>query len=62
VNMPGPAMVNVYDPHFDEPREHEGFRARRARLGHQLATERLGLRLCYHQGVTPPEVGDVDPA
>ena len=49
MNMRGPAMVNVYDPHFDEPREHEGFRARRARLG-------------YHEGVAPPEVGDVDPA
>jgi uncharacterized cupin superfamily protein len=36
-------MANIYDPHFDEPRGHEGFRARRARLGHQLATERVGL-------------------
>jgi uncharacterized cupin superfamily protein len=45
VNMPGPAMVNIYDPHFDEPREHDGFRARRARLGHQLAAERVGLSL-----------------
>jgi hypothetical protein len=38
-------MVNIYDPHFDEPREHDGFRARRARLGHQLAIERVGLSL-----------------
>jgi uncharacterized cupin superfamily protein len=38
-------MPNIDDPHFDEPREHDGFRARRARLGHQLGTERIGLSL-----------------
>jgi uncharacterized cupin superfamily protein len=38
-------MVNIYDTHFDEPRAYDGFRARRARLGRQLATERLGLSL-----------------
>lgn len=38
-------MANVYAPEFDEPREHEGFRARRARLGHQLGTERIGVSL-----------------
>src|SRR5581483_9976372 len=38
-------MVNIYEPEFDEPRDAEGFMARRARLGYQLATERLGLSL-----------------
>lgn len=38
-------MANVYEPEFDEPREHEGFRARRARIGRQLGTERVGLSL-----------------
>jgi uncharacterized cupin superfamily protein len=38
-------MVNIYDPHYDEPRTHPGFEARRARLGHALGTERLGLSL-----------------
>jgi uncharacterized cupin superfamily protein len=34
---------NINDPDFDELREHPGFRARRARLGHALGTERLGF-------------------
>jgi uncharacterized cupin superfamily protein len=38
-------VPNVFDPDFDELREHEGFRARRARIGHQLGAERLGLSL-----------------
>lgn len=38
-------MPNIYAPRFDEPREHEGFRARRARIGHQLETERIGVSL-----------------
>jgi uncharacterized cupin superfamily protein len=37
--------VNVERPDFDEPREREGFRARRARLGRQLGTRRLGASL-----------------
>jgi uncharacterized cupin superfamily protein len=37
-------MPNIYDPHFDEPRETvEGFTAYRARIGYQLGTERVGL-------------------
>jgi uncharacterized cupin superfamily protein len=36
-------MANIYDPHYDEPRTYPGFVARRARLGYQLGTERLGL-------------------
>jgi uncharacterized cupin superfamily protein len=35
--------VNLNDPDFDEPREVEGFRARRARVGRQLGSEKLGL-------------------
>jgi uncharacterized cupin superfamily protein len=38
-------VVNIYRPEFDEPREAAGFNARRARLGYQLATERLGVSL-----------------
>src|SRR5690349_24144675 len=38
-------MPNLHRPTFDEPREHDGFRCRRARLGHQLGTERVGLSL-----------------
>ena len=38
-------MSNIYEPEFDEPREHDGFRARRARIGHQLGTERIGISL-----------------
>src|ERR1700754_4026858 len=36
-------MPNFNDPQFDEDRDQEGFRARRARVGHQLGTERLGI-------------------
>ena len=35
-------MPNIHEPEFDEPREQEGFRARRARVGRQLGTELLG--------------------
>lgn len=36
-------VPNIYEPEFDEPREREGFRARRARVGHQLGTEKVGI-------------------
>ncbi len=36
-------MPNLDDPQFDEQRDRDGFRARRARIGHQLGTERLGI-------------------
>jgi uncharacterized cupin superfamily protein len=36
---------NLNDPVFDEPREHPGFRCRRARLSRQAGSERLGLSL-----------------
>ena len=38
-------MPNIGEPLFDEPREHPGFRARRARLSRQAGSERLGLSL-----------------
>lgn len=38
-------MTNIHDPVFDEPREHPGFRCRRARLSRQAGSERLGLSL-----------------
>jgi uncharacterized cupin superfamily protein len=36
-------LPNLNDPQFDEERDREGFLARRARIGHQLGTERLGI-------------------
>ena len=36
-------MANLNDADFDEPREAEGFRARRARVARQLGSEKLGL-------------------
>jgi uncharacterized cupin superfamily protein len=36
-------MANINRPDFDEIRDWEGFRARRARLGHQLGTRQLGV-------------------
>jgi uncharacterized cupin superfamily protein len=38
-------MANLNDPEFDERRDHDGFRCRRARVGRQIGTERLGLSL-----------------
>lgn len=38
-------MPSIHNPDFDEPREHPGFVARRARVGRQLGTERLGVSL-----------------
>jgi uncharacterized cupin superfamily protein len=39
------SVPNINDPMFDERREHEGFRALRARLSRQAGAERLGLSL-----------------
>jgi len=36
-------MANVNEPEFDEPRDHPGFRAKRARVGRQIGAERLGV-------------------
>jgi uncharacterized cupin superfamily protein len=38
-------VANINEPSFDEPREQAGFRCRRARLGRQAGSERLGLSL-----------------
>jgi uncharacterized cupin superfamily protein len=38
-------VANVFEPEFDEPRDHPGFRARRARVGRQIGAERLGVSL-----------------
>jgi uncharacterized cupin superfamily protein len=49
VNMRGSPMApNIYDPHFDERRDTvDGFHARRARIGRQLGTERVGVSLWH---------------
>lgn len=59
-------MPNLNEPDFDELREHDGFRVRRARLGRQMGTERIGLSLWdippgqkaypYHFHLTEEEV------
>jgi uncharacterized cupin superfamily protein len=38
-------VPNIATPHFDELREHPGFNCRRARLGRQAGSEKLGLSL-----------------
>lgn len=38
-------MVSIHDPLFDEPRDFDGFRSRRARIGRQLGTRQLGASL-----------------
>jgi uncharacterized cupin superfamily protein len=38
-------MPNAFEPDWDEHREHEGFRARRARLGRQAGSDKTGLSL-----------------
>ncbi|HEY2537032.1 MAG TPA: cupin domain-containing protein [Solirubrobacteraceae bacterium] len=43
--MPDPQVTNINEPVFDEPREHDGFRAKRARVSRQAGSERLGLSL-----------------
>jgi uncharacterized cupin superfamily protein len=39
------SAVSINRPVFDEPREHPGFECRRARLGRQAGSEKLGLSL-----------------
>jgi uncharacterized cupin superfamily protein len=43
--MPQLSITNINEPVFDEPREHDGFRAKRARVSRQAGSERLGLSL-----------------
>jgi uncharacterized cupin superfamily protein len=38
-------MANIYKPDFDEPRDRDGFRVSRARIGRQLGTRDLGASL-----------------
>lgn len=38
-------MANIYAPDFDELREQPGFCSRRARIGRQVGSERVGLSL-----------------
>ncbi len=38
-------MANLHDPHYDQIRDRDGFRARRARLGRQAGASRLGVSL-----------------
>jgi uncharacterized cupin superfamily protein len=38
-------VISFLEPEFDEPREREGFRCRRARIGRQAGSERLGASL-----------------
>jgi uncharacterized cupin superfamily protein len=38
-------MVNIEEPHYDEPREGEGFTCKRARISRQAGAERLGVSL-----------------
>jgi uncharacterized cupin superfamily protein len=38
-------MPNIFEPNFDQRREHPGFRALRARLGWELGTQRLGASI-----------------
>jgi uncharacterized cupin superfamily protein len=38
-------VPNIEKPVFDEPREHDGYRAQRARLSRQAGAERLGMSL-----------------
>jgi uncharacterized cupin superfamily protein len=44
-SSPGPTSVNIHRPVFDEPREYEGFRSLRARIGRQVGTEKVGVSL-----------------
>jgi uncharacterized cupin superfamily protein len=38
-------MANIFRPDFDEPRDRDGFRALRARIGRQVGTRDLGASL-----------------
>ena len=38
-------MTNIERPDFDEPRERDGFRALRARIGRQAGADRIGASL-----------------
>ena len=58
--------IDIQNPDFDEPREQEGFRVKRARVSRQAGAERLGLSLWevppgqaaypYHAHLTEEEI------
>lgn len=52
-------MPNIEDPRFDEPRDQQGFIARRARLSRQAGSERLGPSLRTPQGWRDLTQGEV---
>jgi uncharacterized cupin superfamily protein len=39
------SATNIKQPEFDEPREHRGFNCRRARIGRQAGSEKVGASL-----------------
>jgi uncharacterized cupin superfamily protein len=39
------SATNIKQPKFDEPREHPGFNCRRARIGRQAGSEKVGASL-----------------
>ena len=39
-------MPNIHEPDWDQIRDHPGFLARRARIGHQAGSRRVGLSVC----------------
>jgi uncharacterized cupin superfamily protein len=41
----GAAMTNIHRPAFDERRTYPGFTSRRARIGRQLGSERIGASI-----------------
>jgi uncharacterized cupin superfamily protein len=45
VDNASPVRTNVRKPRFDEPRDHDGFRCLRARIGRQAGSERIGASL-----------------
>ncbi len=47
-------MCNIFEPVFDQQRDEPGFVARRARIGWQLGTERIGASV---GGVLPGQAG-----
>jgi uncharacterized cupin superfamily protein len=49
------ASTNINEPVFDEPREHPGFRCKRARVSRQAGSEKLGLSLWE---LPPPPPGE----
>ena len=47
-------MPNIFEPEFDQQREHPGFRAQRSRLGWHLGMQRLGASIWEISPAKPP--------